>query len=581
MFNIRKGILLFAAIMMLVAPFYILSTPKPAHAQVCLLAAGGWVLGLFGLHTAVTDAAKVELMRQIPLSVPVNSLALGGFDTANSMGQVVNGSIEAITAWKECVLDPLLWMAKSIIIEAITTAIVDWINSGFEGGPVFVTDLDGFLLDVADRVAGDFITDAGLGFLCSPYIADIQLRLLLSYYSEWGSEGTYCKLSDVVENIENFIAGNFFDGGWVGWMQMSMYPNGNPNGSFLNAAAELDWRIGNKVGEENNLLARAFNYLSPRNPFGNIKTPGRYVEQALNSWTNSPLGQLEVADEVDEIVGALFTYLVQEILTGDGGLRGASDGYTDRIRDGQRQSCVTLQQDLVEQINALIAAEQAAGRTEFTARLNDLLARAQAVQCTLFPDDTVTLRQIQAEMQALKSEMDAKKPVCSDLIDNDGDGKTDYPTDPGCTNANDTDETDGGTPEPPPPPSACNDGLDNDGDGATDYPADTGCANAEDTTETDDSGGPPTTLPPTPLAQCADALDNDGDNSTDYPSDLGCASASDNDENDSAAPASQCTDGIDNDGDGKIDYPTDPGCTSNADNDETDEGGPPPPPPPA
>jgi hypothetical protein len=33
-------------------------------------------------------------------------------------------------------------------------------------------------------------------------------------------------------------------------------------------------------------------------------------------------------------------------------------------------------------------------------------------------------------------------PACSDKIDNDGDGKIDYPADPGCSAATDTDETD-------------------------------------------------------------------------------------------------------------------------------------------
>jgi hypothetical protein len=254
--------------------------------------------------------------------------------------------------------------------------------------------------------------------------------------------------------------------------------------------------------------------------------------------------QLEVADEIDEIITTLFAELAKEILTGAGGLLGASDGYTDRIRDGQQQSCLTLQQDLIEKINALIATEQASGRTDFIARLNDLLARTQAVQCAVFPADTATLRQIQAELQALESEMNAKKPLCSDFIDNDKDGKTDYPADPGCTDANDISEEDasgGGPPGGGPPlPSQCNDGLDNDGDGQTDYPADTGCTSATDTSETDGGGGGgPGTPPPPPPALCADGLDNDGD--------------------------------------GKIDYPTDPGCTSNADNDETDEGGPPPP----
>jgi hypothetical protein len=37
---------------------------------------------------------------------------------------------------------------------------------------------------------------------------------------------------------------------------------------------------------------------------------------------------------------------------------------------------------------------------------------------------------------------------------------------------------------PPPPPAACGDGVDNDGDGLVDYPADPGCLSATDTDET-------------------------------------------------------------------------------------------------
>src|SRR5690606_1510023 len=40
------------------------------------------------------------------------------------------------------------------------------------------------------------------------------------------------------------------------------------------------------------------------------------------------------------------------------------------------------------------------------------------------------------------------KPACSDTVDNDADGKIDYPLDPGCADTNDTDETDPPGPVP-------------------------------------------------------------------------------------------------------------------------------------
>ena len=67
----------------------------------------------------------------------------------------------------------------------------------------------------------------------------------------------------------------------------------------------------------------------------------------------------------------------------------------------------------------------------------------------------------------------------------------------------------------------CDDGVDNDGDGKTDFPADPGCSAPNADSETDDcpsGAGCP---------QCANGRDDDGNGTTDYPGDPGCESASD------------------------------------------------------
>jgi hypothetical protein len=71
--------------------------------------------------------------------------------------------------------------------------------------------------------------------------------------------------------------------------------------------------------------------------------------------------------------------------------------------------------------------------------------------------------------------------ACDDGIDNDGDGKTDYPNDPGCSSPTDDDETDD-CPSGPNCP-ACSNGKDDDGDGYTDYPADSSCTSAAGVSE--------------------------------------------------------------------------------------------------
>jgi hypothetical protein len=82
--------------------------------------------------------------------------------------------------------------------------------------------------------------------------------------------------------------------------------------------------------------------------------------------------------------------------------------------------------------------------------------------------------------------VDALTP-CEDGIDNDGDGYTDVPDDPGCVDADDVSEWEAGL--------ACDDGEDNDEDGATDL-ADPGC---------------PLPHSPTETPKCDDGEDNDGD----------------------------------------------------------------------
>ena len=161
--------------------------------------------------------------------------------------------------------------------------------------------------------------------------------------------------------------------------------------------------------------------------------------------------------------------------------------------------------------------------------------------------------------------------ACSDGLDNDGDGFIDFPGDPGCDSASDSDETD-------PPPAECADGIDNDGDGVADFAgtlasatdpnllADNGCAGPNDATE----GGEP---------ECNDLVDNDADGAIDLV-DADCDDAADATE----LGLAECQNYIDDDGDGLIDFVgldadnsgtvdvnADPGCTSAFDDSETDD----------
>ncbi len=109
---------------------------------------------------------------------------------------------------------------------------------------------------------------------------------------------------------------------------------------------------------------------------------------------------------------------------------------------------------------------------------------------------------------------DGPKMQCNDGIDNDGDGKIDYPEDPGCDFS--TDDSEDTAPKP-----QCKDGRDNDGDGKMDYPDDPGCIAPEHDIEMDDC--PDGVLCP----QCGNGRDDDMNGTMDYPGDPGCDTAAD------------------------------------------------------
>ncbi len=89
-------------------------------------------------------------------------------------------------------------------------------------------------------------------------------------------------------------------------------------------------------------------------------------------------------------------------------------------------------------------------------------------------------------------------PECSDNVDNDGDNLIDYLSDLGCLDSNDNDESNCGdsvcestagetwqTCSLDCPAPQCSDGIDNDLDGKIDYPVDPGCSDINDNNETD------------------------------------------------------------------------------------------------
>ncbi len=250
------------------------------------------------------------------------------FDAANYAVNAITAKNTTSENIKESFLDGILNAAAKVVISNITKSIVTWINSGFKGGPAFITDPQRFFTGVADQVAGNFIAGTELGFMCAPFSLDIRLALNLNYNSTF-RDRAYCSLSGIVGNAENFAkytAGDFSQGGWDSWFQISQNKSNNPYGAYLEAQNELSIRTAQGKDIELVKLDWAKGFLSPRECLeqdaqgnctkeGDIITPGAAVESQLEETLGTGIRQLELADEINEIVGALVGQVAQTVLT--------------------------------------------------------------------------------------------------------------------------------------------------------------------------------------------------------------------------------------------------------------------------
>ncbi len=236
--------------------------------------------------------------------------------------------------YKELVLDPIAWNLANIVIQRMTRETIRWINSGFQGQPSFMRDFGGFLTDAADQAVGNFIASSSTtNFLCSPFRLDIRHAISIQYAKSrnFGSLDSSCRLSGVTANINNFFNINSIaTGGWGEWFKVTQDPQYNPYGSLLMVTEQLTGRLSNLKGQESQITAWGKGFLSSREctvvenrNICRTVTPGSTIEGALNDALGNPTKRVAVADEINEILAALFQQLVTSAFNeATGGLLG-------------------------------------------------------------------------------------------------------------------------------------------------------------------------------------------------------------------------------------------------------------------
>lgn len=296
-------------------------------------------------------------------------------DTAQNV--ITSGSANALS-FNNCILKPLAQTMVITLIRNIGSSIVDWVNSGFEGKPLFITDFEGMLLDAADQTLGQFIEGSELGWLCNDFSFQIRIALATKYSKPF-REQVRCTLSDIGDNINEFVDNNGGKG-WDNWLKLTTQPNNNAYGAFLIADSEAIQRALSATGVKKERAAMAEGFLDydkctetapmddPRpavmnnntalgtvrssfasstnggfvsskafsTPEGTkcvaktVTTPGKIISGKLSSVLGQSEIQNAVADEIDEIIAATLNQLAQKMIQGAAGLLGLSSKSSTR-----------------------------------------------------------------------------------------------------------------------------------------------------------------------------------------------------------------------------------------------------------
>jgi hypothetical protein len=285
--------------------------------------------------------------------------ALITFALTVPVSDVASQIFEASGLTRECLLDAIAVLLRETLIRKITTSIVNWINTGFEGSPSFVTNIDQFLVDTADEVFGAYIyNNSNFAHLCSPFQYDIRFALAFQYSTN--QYRPQCTLSQVTDNIENAIDNLSVEWDWDVYETITTDPSGNIFTAFIQEQSNVSASINNELQKKQDDIERGNGFLSfeecvdadnnnsyvvsalPSSDFTStnkeqecsIVTPGSVIGGTLTKQIGLDTDRLALADEINEIIGALIGQLAQQAFGGggSGGIKGLSE------RQGSSQS---------------------------------------------------------------------------------------------------------------------------------------------------------------------------------------------------------------------------------------------------
>lgn len=329
---------------------------------------GGVAGGTVGAGSTAVGAVR---------AVPVQDLSL-------NLQTTFSNTLKSSDTFRDNFLNCIARTIARAAVQQITSSVVNWINSGFNGKPSFVTNFQQFFTNVADQAAGEFIRGTALSFLCTPFKAQIRIALAQSYARR---NAQSCTLSGIIKNINSFSNGNFSQGGWGGMLSFVGTPTNNSFGAYNYAQGGLvnaqlqalnqkqqDYTIGKGfLSSEKEVNCRPAP-IPPGQSIGTkmicdkeVTTPGSTIADSLSSTLNvskETLTQAGISGSFDAIISALISQLMVKALQGGVSNLSGTNGYASNFLTPEQQQAQADAQAVLTDMQGRVNLAQQYGSVE-------------------------------------------------------------------------------------------------------------------------------------------------------------------------------------------------------------------------
>lgn len=251
----------------------------------------------------------------IPFSTPNKAYALNPACEIPSLSSLmkvpVTDSASTSVCDKETVFgwdslgQAILKGALSVLMNSMTS----WVNSGFNGQPVFVNDLKLYLEDAKNIVAVGFLSQLLGADACTFFDLNALFGTRPGTVDRFRAQAR-CTLDDIGIDAQEFF-NNFSEGGWYAYEQ-SVTGNNNVFSMYINGQDALHKAQNQAQKQEEQRLSWASGFLSFTDANGKTTTPGSMISARLGTAVGTDLRQYELADEFDE----LFTAFINQMVSG-------------------------------------------------------------------------------------------------------------------------------------------------------------------------------------------------------------------------------------------------------------------------